>query len=97
MDREGTNRMIDWLLEKIEGLETENAGSRAWIDELLDQITKQSSRLSEQSVQLGELLGEIRLLRKSQDRSEKREAKYKRDLSRLDSQLSYARNDCYDD
>lgn len=84
--------------------ETENSVLRARIDELLEQITKQSgllseqsSRLSEQSVQLGELLGEIRLLRKSLERSEKREAKYKRELPKLQSQLSYARNDRYDD
>lgn len=96
--------MIGWLLEKIEGLETENAGLRARIDELLEQITKQSGqlseqsiRLSEQSVQLGELLGEIRLLRKSLERSEKREGKYKRELSKLQSELSYARNDRYGD
>lgn len=34
MDREGTNRMIGWLLEKIEGIETENSVLRARIDEL---------------------------------------------------------------
>lgn len=32
MDREETNRMIGWLLEKIEGLETENAGLCARIE-----------------------------------------------------------------
>ena len=69
----------------------------ARIDELLEQIRKQSGHLSEQSVQLGELLGEIRLLRKSLERSEKREAKYKQELSKLESQLSNARNDRYDD
>lgn len=93
MDREGTNRMIGWLLEKIEGLETENAGLRTRIDELLEQITKQSGQLSEQSVQLGELLDKIRLLRKSLEGAEQRESKYKRELSKLESQLSYARVD----
>lgn len=37
------------------------------------------------------------MLRKSLERLEKREAKYKRELSKLESQLSYARNDRYGD